>query len=158
MIDCRELSAIDTLVDLRGVKGEMITLKTADIEFLRPVRLLHPRFPLYIVPRGDGIFMLGAAQIESNERHRASVRSVMELLNAAYAQNPAFAEVGIVEIGVDARPAFPDNLPRIYKKDGRIFVNGLFCHGYLLAPVLARMTAEFLLEGKTPEVLYEDRS
>jgi glycine oxidase len=158
VVDCRGLYASDTLTDLRGVKGEMITVETADIDFSRPVRLLHPRFPLYIVPRSEGVFMIGATQIESSERHRASVRSVVELLNAAYALHPAFAEAEIVEIGVDARPAFPDNLPRIYQKDSRIFVNGLFRHGYLLAPAMARMTAELILDGKTPEVFYEDRS
>ena len=156
VVDCRGLYANDILTDLRGVKGEMIILKTAEICFSRPVRLLHPRFPLYIVPRAEGIFMLGATQIESSDRHRASVRSIMELLNAAYALHPAFAEAEIVEIGVDARPAFPDNLPRIYQKNSRIFVNGLFRHGYLLAPAMARMTAELILDGKTPEVFYED--
>ena len=71
MIDCRGLSASDDLKNLRGVKGEMVIIRSADIELSRPVRLLHPRFSLYIVPRGDGVFMLGATQIESRERGRA---------------------------------------------------------------------------------------
>ncbi len=156
VIDCRGLAARDSLSDLRGVRGEMVVLETRDIALRRPVRLLHPRFPLYIVPRGDGVFMLGATQIESGERGPARVRSVVELLNAAYALHPAFAEAALLEIGADARPAFPDNLPRIRRRGGRIFVNGLFRHGFLLAPALARMTAELLLEGKTPEVMDED--
>ena len=156
VIDCRGLAARDSLPDLRGVKGEMVILRTPDIALSRPVRLLHPRFPLYIVPRGDGVFMLGATQIESGERGRASVRSVMELLNAAYALHPAFAEAELLEIGVDARPAFADNLPRIRQRDGRIYVNGLFRHGYLLAPALARMVGDWLLDGKTPEVMDEN--
>lgn len=156
VIDCRGLAARDTLPALRGVKGEMAILRAPDIELTRPVRLLHPRFPLYIVPRGDGVYMLGATQVESGERSRATVRSVMELLNAAYALDPAFGEAELLEIGVDARPAFPDNLPRISSTDGRVFVNGLFRHGYLLAPALARMVAELLLDGKTPEVWHED--
>ena len=156
VIDCRGLAARDCLPDLRGVRGEMVVLETHDIALHRPVRLLHPRFPLYIVPRGDGVFMLGATQIESGERGPARVRSVVELLNAAYALHPAFAEATLLEIGADARPAFPDNLPRIRRRGGRIFFNGLFRHGFLLAPALARMTAELLLEGKTPEVMDED--
>ena len=100
--------------------------------------------------------MLGATQIESGERTRATVRSVMELLNAAYALHPAFGEAEIVEIGVDARPAFPDNQPRIRQTAERVFANGLFRHGFLLAPALARMTADLLLDGKTPEDWYED--
>ena len=42
------------LPDLRGVKGEMLVLRCPDVSLRRPVRLLHPRIPLYVVPRGDG--------------------------------------------------------------------------------------------------------
>jgi len=156
MIDCRGLAARDTLTDLRGVKGEMLVVRCPDVTLSRPIRLLHPRFPLYIVPRGDGVFMLGATQIETGDRKRATVRSVMELMNAAYALHPAFGEAELLEIGVDARPAFPDNKPRIRQIGDRIYANGLFRHGFLLAPALARMTAELLLDGTTPEVWYED--
>ncbi len=155
-IDCRGLSAKDALTDLRGVKGEMLVLKCPDITLSRPVRLLHPRIPLYIVPRGDGVFMLGATMIEATERNRITARSMLELLSAAYALHPAFGEAEILEIGVDARPAFPDNLPRIRKRGNVIYANGLYRHGFLLAPALARMTADYLFEGKRPEVMDED--
>lgn len=156
IIDCRGLMARDVLSDLRGVKGEMLVVRCKDVSLDRPVRLLHPRFPLYIVPRGNGVFMLGATQIESGERNRATLRSVMELMNAAYALHPAFGDAELLEIGVDARPAFPDNQPRIRRLNDRICANGLFRHGFLLAPALARMTTDLVLEGKTPEVWYED--
>ncbi|NQY59210.1 FAD-dependent oxidoreductase, partial [Cognatishimia sp.] len=129
-----------------------VVLCAPDVTLSRPIRLLHPRFPLYIVPRGDGVFMLGATQIESGERSRATVRSVMELLNTAYALHPAFGEAELLEIGVDARPAFPDNLPRITSQGGVTYVNGLFRHGYLLAPAMAQMTAELVMDGKQPEL------
>lgn len=156
VIDCRGLAARDILTDLRGVKGEMLVVRCPDLTLSRPVRLLHPRFPLYIVPRGDGVFMLGATQIETGERSRATLRSVMELMNAAYALHPAFGEAELLEIGVDARPAFPDNQPRIRRIGDVIYANGLFRHGFLLAPALAQMTADLVLEGKIPEVWYED--
>ena len=156
-IDCRGLAARDSLPDLRGVKGEMVVLRSRDVTLSRPVRLLHPRFPLYIVPRGHGVFMLGATQIESGERGRASARSVMELLSAAYALHPAFGEAKLLEIGADARPAFPDNLPRITRKGGVIHVNGLFRHGFLLSPAVARMTAEMVTGGiEKAEFAHED--
>ncbi|WP_299820415.1 FAD-dependent oxidoreductase [uncultured Jannaschia sp.] len=155
--DCRGLAARDVLPDLRGVKGEMAVLRSADIRLDRPVRLLHPRFPLYVVPRTDGLFMLGATQIESDDRTRR-VRSVLELLSAAYALHPAFGEAELVEIGVDARPAFPDNLPRLVRRGDTIHVNGLFRHGFLLAPALARRAAEAALQGTRPEFWHEDHS
>jgi glycine oxidase len=155
VIDCRGLAARDALKDLRGVKGEMLLLRCPEISLLRPVRLLHPRIPIYLVPRGDGVYMLGATQIESADRSRATARSVLELLSAAYALHPAFGEAEILEIGVDARPAFPDNLPRLLRKGQTLYANGLFRHGFLLAPTLARMVAEHVLEQKQPEFFHD---
>jgi glycine oxidase len=152
-IDTRGFAAQDRLADLRGVKGEMVMVQTKDIALNRPVRLLHPRHPVYIVPRGDGRFMIGATMIESEERGRVTARSLMELLGAAYTVHPAFGEAEVLEIGCDVRPAFPDNLPRI-RVDGRtIYANGLFRHGFLLSPALAARVAATVLEGAHfPEV------
>ncbi len=123
----------------------------------RSVRLLHPRIPLYVVPRGDGVYMLGATTIEAGERSRITARSLLEMLTAAYALHPAFGEAEVLEIGVDARPAFRDNLPRIRRRGARIYVNGLYRHGFLLAPALARMAADLVMGGPRPEVMDEDR-
>ena len=155
-IDCRGLAARDTLTDLRGVKGEMLLVRTREIQLSRPVRLLHPRIPLYIVPRGDGLFMVGATMIESDDRRRISARSMIELLQSAYALHPAFAEAEVVEIGTDVRPAFPDNLPRIRERGTTVYVNGLYRHGFLLAPTLAQWTKNLLLQRTYyPEVMDE---
>lgn len=142
IVDCRGLAARDALTDLRGVRGEMIVVRAPDVTLQRPVRMLHPRLPLYIVPRGDGVFMIGATMIESERRGPVSVRSAMELLNAAYALHPAFGEAEIVELGADLRPAFPDNLPQVRVIGRVVHANGLFRHGFLLAPTLARRAAD----------------
>ncbi|MEO0822981.1 MAG: FAD-dependent oxidoreductase [Pseudomonadota bacterium] len=157
-LDCRGLSARDSLSDLRGVKGEMLMLRCPDIALTRPVRLLHPRIPLYIVPRGDGVYMLGATMIETAERDRITARSLLEMLSAAYALHPAFGESEVLEIGVDARPAFPDNLPRIRRRGDTLYLNGLYRHGFLLAPAMARMAADWAFNGQRPEVMDEDRA
>jgi glycine oxidase len=153
-VDCRGLAARDdaprnaqgNAPELRGVKGEMIVVETTEIALSRPVRLLHPRWPLYIIPRDDNRFMIGATSIESEDRG-VSVRSALELLSAAYAVHPAFGEARIVEIGAGLRPAFPDNLPRIDVEGRRIAVNGLYRHGFLLAPALAELTTAYVTRG-----------
>jgi len=145
-IDCRGLAARDTQADLRGVKGEMILIETDEVELARPVRLIHPRWPLYVIPRGGNRFMLGASSIET-ENNGVSVRSALELLSAAYAVHPAFAEARIVEFGSGLRPAFPDNLPRIAVNQQKIAVNGLYRHGFLLAPALAELTLGYVERG-----------
>ncbi|MFO1125531.1 MAG: FAD-dependent oxidoreductase [Methylocystis sp.] len=153
-IDCRGLAARDALAGLRGVKGEMLILRSEEISMSRPVRMLHPRRPVYVVPRGDGLFMVGATMIENEERARVTARSLVELINSAFAIHPAFAEAEIVETGSDLRPAFADNLPRLLKRDRTLYINGLYRHGFLLAPALARRAAEVVVnDGYFPEVM-----
>ena len=157
VIDCRGLEARDALPELRGVKGEMLVVRLPDVSLSRPVRVLHPRVPVYIVPRGDGHYMIGATMIESDQPTRITARSMLELLGAAYALHPAFGEAEIVEIGTGVRPAFPDNLPQVRRIGGTIYVNGLYRHGFLLAPALARQAAEQLLAaGSSAEVMHAD--
>jgi glycine oxidase len=147
-VDCRGYSARDTLPELRGVRGEMLLVRTREIALNRPVRLLHPRIPLYVVPRADGLFMIGATMLESADRGGVSVRSAIELLSAAYALHPAFGEAEIVEMRADVRPAFPDNEPRIVERGGQIYVNGFYRHGFLLAPAFAEMAAEMAVSRR----------
>ncbi len=149
VIDCRGFAARDVLPELRGVRGEMLCLHTTEVTLTRTVRMLHPRVPVYVVPRGGGLYMVGATMIESAAGGPITARSAMELLGAAYALHPAFAEAEIVETGAGIRPAFPDNLPRVVRQGAapgwRIHVNGLYRHGFLLAPAMAKRAAEMVL-------------
>ncbi|MCK1392803.1 FAD-dependent oxidoreductase [Bradyrhizobium sp. 1] len=147
VIDCRGLGARDEQPELRGVKGEMILIETSEVQLARPVRLIHPRWPLYVIPREDNLFMLGATSIEAEDTG-VSVRSALELLGAAYAVHPAFGEARIVEFGSGLRPAYPDNLPRIGIRGGQISVNGLYRHGFLIAPALAELTLQYVQRGQ----------
>ncbi|MBA3039083.1 MAG: glycine oxidase ThiO [Alphaproteobacteria bacterium] len=146
IIDCTGAAAIGATANLRGVRGEMLFLDTSEIDLSRPVRLLHPRIPLYIAPHGDNRFMVGATMIESDDAGPISARSLMELLNAAYALHPAFGEARVVEMGVGVRPAYPDNLPRITVDGDVISVNGFYRHGFLLAPAMAGQVVAILTD------------
>lgn len=149
IVDCRGLGARHQLADLRGVRGERLLIRSSDVSFARPVRLLHPRHPLYVVPWGENRYLVGATMIESEDAGPVSVRSALELLGAAYALHPAFGEAEILEMSAGVRPAFPDNVPRARVVDGgrSIMVNGAYRHGYLLAPVLAAAVADYLDTG-----------
>jgi glycine oxidase len=149
VIDCRGIAARDACPQLRGVKGEVIIVETAEIALSRPVRLIHPRWPLYIIPRDGHRFLIGATSIES-EDEGVSVRSALELLTGAYAVHPAFGEARIVDFGAALRPAYPDNLPRVVVAgNSNITVNGLYRHGFLLAPALAEVTMAHVLGQRT---------
>jgi glycine oxidase len=156
VVDCRGLAAKPELLNLRGVRGERIVIRSREVTLARPIRLLHPRFPLYLVPWGEGLYMVGATVIESEETGPITLRSALDLLSACYALDPAFAEAEIVQQGAGTRPAFPDNRPRIIARKGYIYVNGLYRHGFLLAPALAELVADYLETGAThPEVFVE---
>ncbi|GBQ69049.1 thiamine biosynthesis oxidoreductase ThiO [Ameyamaea chiangmaiensis NBRC 103196] len=146
-IDCTGLAARSHLTELRGVRGEMLLLRCPDVILHRPVRMLHPRIPIYIVPRADHVFMVGATMVESENAGGMTLRSMTDLLNAAYVLHPAFADAEILETGVGLRPSFRDNVPRV-RQDGRtIMVNGMYRHGFLLSPARARTVAELVFGG-----------
>lgn len=150
VIDCRGMGAAWETPDLRGVKGEIVIVRNPEFSLKRPVRLMHPRYPLYIVPRPDHVFMIGATVIESDENTNVSVRSGLELLSALYSLDSSFGEAEIVEIKAGIRPSFPDNLPRIEtsKNTNVIRCNGLFRHGFMLSPTIGRCVADHIKNGQ----------
>lgn len=143
-IDCRGLGAREQFPDLRGVRGELLYVHAPEVELSRPVRLMHPRYPLYIVPRRDQTYVVGASQIESEDRGPMSVRTALELLSAAYAVHSGFAEARIVDMSTNLRPAFPDHLPRLVLGERQLAINGLFRHGFLLAPTLSELACRLI--------------
>ncbi len=138
VIDCRGLGAKSEWPEIRGVRGELVWLKAPEVNIKRLVRLMHPRYRLYLVPRGyDDLYIVGATQIESSDMGPMTVRSSLELLSAAYSLHSGFAEARIVDMRTNCRPALNDNLPKIECSDGLLRVNGLYRHGFLLSPALA---------------------
>jgi len=124
----------------------MALIRCREIAIRRPVRLLHHRHPLYVVPRADGVYMIGATTIETDVSDTVTLRSAGELLTQAYALHPAFAEAEVLEFNAGLRPAFPDNEPRIVE-DGRVVaVNGLYRHGWLIAPALAERVVALITD------------
>jgi glycine oxidase len=123
-------------VPVRGVRGEIFWLQAPGLELNRPVRLLHPRHRVYLVPRAPDLVVVGASEIESEDRSPVSLRSMVELLAAAHSVLPELAEARIECAETNLRPALPDNLPRMVSEPGLLRINGLFRHGWLIAPAL----------------------
>lgn len=151
VLDCRGLGAQPQWAALRGVRGEVARIHAPDVSLQRPTRLVHPRYPIYIAPKEEHVFVIGATEIESDDLSPASVRSVLELLSAAYAVHPGFAEGRILEIATQCRPTLPDNLPAVRQTAPRVLqVNGLYRHGFMIAPALLDVVLELLEQGQSP--------
>jgi len=161
VVDCRGwVDGMDD--DLRGVKGEIILLENKEFKISRPVRLMHPRYPLYIIPRPNNVFAVGASSIENAEEHDGLVflRSAMELMSAAYSLHPSFGDSKVLDMSSAIRPSYMDNLPRININDdktlekgdgGYIRCNGVSRHGYLLSPVMGNCVAHYIATGEENE-------
>ena len=135
VFDARGIGARPAL-PVRGVRGEIVWLNAPGHGLTRPVRLLHPRHRVYLVPRSSDVVLVGASEIESEDRSAMSLRSAVELMAAAHSVMPALAEARIQRLDVNLRPALPDNEPRTDVEPGLVRINGLFRHGWLLAPAL----------------------
>nr|WP_315465555.1 FAD-dependent oxidoreductase [uncultured Rhodoferax sp.] len=143
VFDVRGLGAKPAL-PVRGVRGEVFWLHAPGLPLHRPVRLLHPRHSIYMVPRPGDVIVVGASEIESEDRSPVSLRSTLELLSAAHSVMPALAEARVVHLETNLRPALPDNLPAIRHSAGKTEINGLFRHGWLIAPALVEQALQEL--------------
>lgn len=144
VFDARGLGAQEDMEDLRGVRGEVFWLEAPEVKISRPTRMLHPRYKIYIVPRPNDRYIIGATEIESEDKSAMSVRSSLELLSAVYSMHSGFAEARIVNMPTNCRPSLRDNLPKIEHSNKMTRINGLYRHGYLLAPAVVE---EALKEG-----------
>jgi glycine oxidase len=146
VVDCRGMGAKQDWPKLRGVRGEIIRLHAPEIQLRHMLRLLHSRYPVYIVPRSEGRIVVGATNIESDDTSAISVRGVLELLTSAYSVLPALAEARILEFNTQVRPCLPDNLPSIQFDHKRklLSINGLYRHGFLLTPAIVEDVLTFL--------------
>lgn len=149
VIDARGTGAIDLWPELRAVRGEGILLRAPGVKIARPIRVMHPRYAVYIVPREDQHYYVGATSIESSSRAPVTVRSTLELLSAAYATHKGFGEATVLAMLHGLRPALPHHRPEIVIEGRRLRLNGLYRHGFLLAPALAKQVRFSLEQGGT---------
>jgi glycine oxidase len=161
VIDCRGLGAKNawknasiSSKDLRGVRGEVIRLHAPEVKLRRPTRLIHPRYPIYIAPKEDDVYVVGATEIESEDLSPMSLRSAMELLSAIYTVHSGFAEARILEMATQCRPTLKDNLPEIYVeqstgKSGLMMINGLYRHGFMISPAILDCALELISTGSS---------
>ncbi|WP_423195096.1 MULTISPECIES: FAD-dependent oxidoreductase [unclassified Cupriavidus] len=156
VLDCRGLGAraawpaqtvpgrSTAMPGLRGLRGEVVRVHAPDVSLHRPVRLLHPRYPIYIAPKPNDLYVIGATELESEDESPMSVRSALELLSAAHSLHPAFGEARVLELNVQRRPTRPDHLPsiRVDQQARVVRVNGLYRHGWMISPAVTEAACE----------------
>jgi glycine oxidase len=154
-LDCRGNGAKQDITDLRSVRGEIIRVHAPEVDLKHVVRLMHPRYPLYLAPRANNEYVLGATVIESDDMSPVSVRSGMELMSALYSIHKGFAEARVLEMAAHCRPTTMNNMPMIKRTGWGYQVNGFYRHGYLFAPaILSDLLA--MLAGQASAMIFND--
>lgn len=136
IVDTRGLGARDRFPELRAVTAEMVQIRSHKVELSRPIRLLHSRHALYVTPRGQGVYVIGATTID-DDRSGVSVRSAGELMTHAVSLLPAFADAEVLELRSGLMPVLMNGVPKVVVGDRIIAVNGLFRYGWMVAPAIA---------------------
>jgi glycine oxidase len=143
-----KLGGLDgALVPVRPVKGQILRLRDPLGSGLlsRVIRFEGG----YIVPRGDGRYVLGATVEERGFELGATAGGVYELLKEAHELLPGIAELEIEELSVGLRPGTPDNLPAVGPGavEGLIWATGHYRNGILMAPLTAELVRGLLPGG-----------
>jgi glycine oxidase len=131
-------------IPVRPVKGQILRLRDpAGPGLLSRVLRFQGG---YLVPRGDGRYVLGATVEERGFDLDATAGGVYELLRGAHELVPGVAELQIDELSVGLRPGTPDNAPVIGHGalEGLVWASGHHRNGVLLAPLTAELVAALL--------------
>ena len=124
-------------VPVRPVKGQVIRLRDPRGGGL--VERVIRGAGAYLVPRGDGRYVLGAT-VEERADTAPTAGGVYELLRDMSEVVPGILELEIEDVLAGLRPGTPDNLPLIGRAPGcerTLLATGHHRNGILLAPLTA---------------------
>ncbi len=97
--------------------------------------------PTYVVPRGDGRYVIGATSEERGLDTTVTAGAAFALLRRPSELVPGISELVLDEFTAGIRPGTPDNLPAIgpASVDGVWWATGHYRGGVLLAPATAEL-------------------
>ena len=132
---------------LRPVRGQLLRLDWPD----QPLPAIIWGPDCYVVPRLDGTILVGATVEDVGFDERTTEEGIARLLAAAIALLPAVKRSRLLEARVGLRPATPDELPVLGSdpsSPGVVHASGHYRNGILLAPITARLIADYVVDGK----------
>ena len=132
---------------LRPVRGQLLNLAWPG----RPLSTIIWGPECYIVPRTDGTLLAGATVEEVGFDERTTAAGVRDLLDAVCELVPEAWGASFLGARVGLRPATPDELPALGPDahvDGLVHASGHYRNGVLLAPITAKLIADWLVERR----------
>jgi glycine oxidase len=133
---------------VRPVKGQIMRLRDAHGRDL-VARTIRTRDG-YLVPRGEGRYVLGATVEERGWDTAPTAGATHELIRDMAEVVPGVLELEIEELGAGLRPGTPDNLPVIGESGGLVWATGHYRSGVLLADATAEAVVSVLAGDGLP--------
>jgi glycine oxidase len=140
------IDGVATYAPVRPAKGQMVALRSEDVEIERVLWSEH----IYLVPRNDGRILAGATVEYVGFDKRTTAGGIEKILSAAIELAPGIANARIEETWAGLRPDSPDHLPILGPTDldGLLMATGHFRSGLLLTPITAWLIREWITEQK----------
>lgn len=135
---------------VRPVKGQMIELLAEPPFDLRHV-IRGPS--AYMAPKSDGRLLLGATSEEMGFDTSITGGGLYKLLEGGWEIVPGILDLKVTDTWAGLRPASRDHKPILGPSGhpGIDYATGHYRHGIILAPITARLMADYLIGGETPE-------
>jgi thiazole synthase len=143
-------------VPVRPKKGQMLSVQATEGN-RKPLPLQRVLFSsdIYLVPRRDGRVLIGATVEDVGWMPHNTPAGIHTLLAQAMRLYPELQDWSIQECWWGFRPATPDELPILGSSsvENLTFATGHYRNGILLAPVTAKLIADWIGEQKSNPLL-----
>jgi glycine oxidase len=144
---CGSIEGVAKYAPTRPVRGQMVALHAEKVEIGHVLRSERG----YIVPRGGGRCVVGSTLENAGFEKQVTPQGIGKILAVAVEIVPALANAAIQETWSGLRPDTPDHLPCLGATDveGLLIATGHFRNGILLAPITARLLADWVTGRQT---------
>jgi glycine oxidase len=137
-------------IPVRPVRGQIVQLQLP----AQPFRCVIEMGRRYLVPRRDGLILIGSTEEDAGFAKHATAEGVAELLDFAKSLVPSLAHAQVVQTWAGLRPGSPDELPLLGPVPGfsNVFIGaGHFRSGLQMSPATGTILADLML-GETPVI------
>jgi len=135
---------------MKPVKGECLAVKSNTLHLEKTIFYDH----CYIVPKGDGRFVVGATMVENDWSTTPSLGGIHALIEKVSPLVPGISSAQLISTWAGLRPQSEDGKPYIGvhpEDDNILFATGHYRNGILLAPKTGTMIRDFILKKKIDE-------
>ena len=142
------LQPLGFTMPVKPVRGQIVQLKLPSPPF-RSVIELGRR---YLVPRRDGLILVGSTEEDAGFAKHTTTEGVSGLLEFAKSLVPSLAHAEVANTWAGLRPGSPDELPLLGRVPGfsNVFIGaGHFRSGLQMSPATGTILADLMLDQET---------